>query len=97
MAARRRVLFIGNSLTYYNNHVGSYLVGLCAARNADPLQGPASDDIAAAASPVALEYETVTRGGASLSQLLKMEKVATAIKTGGFDDVVLQEDMYVMR
>ncbi|MBI1766668.1 MAG: SGNH/GDSL hydrolase family protein [Acidobacteria bacterium] len=70
----RRVLFIGNSYTYFNN-LPQMLVGLAqAAKPAQPL-----------------EAEMVTVGGATLKRLWEEGQALAAIKRGGWNYVVLQE------
>jgi hypothetical protein len=71
---QRRVLFIGNSYTYYHN-LPQVLVGL--AKSAQP------------ARP--LETEMVALGGATLKRLWDEGRAVAAIKRGGWDYVVLQE------
>lgn len=71
---KRRVLFIGNSYTYYNN-LPQMFAGL--ANSAQP------------ARP--LETAMVALGGATLKRLWDEGRAVAAIKRGGWDYVVLQE------
>jgi hypothetical protein len=70
-----RVLFVGNSYTFYNGGLGTLVQQLAAAsRNARPL-----------------EFVEVTRGDQTLEGHWKDGKALAAIKRGGWDVVVLQE------
>lgn len=77
----RRVLFIGNSLTYYNGGVERIVQGLWHASNST------SDNA------VEFEFKSVTQGGFPLSKLIRHPQVLATLNTQKFDDVVVQEDM----
>lgn len=72
-----RVLFIGNSVTYWNNGLDHHLEQLAAAAN----------------PPRVVQAESATRGGASLETLWKYTKAVEEIGTEAYDVVVLQEDI----
>ena len=74
-----RVLFVGNSLTYVNN-VDQWVQKL-----------RESSDVAG--SSPALEIVKCVKGGASLKNLWQKTKAKREIAEGGFDVVVLQEDL----
>ncbi len=80
-----RVLFIGNSLSYFNSGLWFHLHKLCRAAN------------------IKVECTKVVKGGASLEVLWtgqddqlgddRLSKARGAVKHGGHDIVVLQEDL----
>ena len=70
--ASRRILFIGNSYTYFNN-LPRLVAGM------------------AESAHESLETEMVVVGGATLKKHWEDGKAAAAIKRGGWDYVVLQE------
>jgi hypothetical protein len=70
-----RVLFIGNSYTYYNGGLGSLVQALAAG----------------AKDARRVEFVEVTKGGQSLEGHWKDGKALAAIRKGGWDFVVLQE------
>ena len=74
--APARVLFVGNSFTYWNNGVESEVRSL---------RREMGD--------TAFEADAFTEGGASLKTLWEQTNVLNAINGGGFDVVVLQEDI----
>ena len=69
------ILFIGNSLTYYNGCVSSHVAALAGA----------------AGRPVTVT--TCVKGGASLRKMWQKTKAKKLIAEGGFDVVVVQEDL----
>jgi hypothetical protein len=73
----KKILFIGNSVLYYNDGVEHHLAQL--AGSADP--------------PIAIKAESSTRGGSSLEGLWKFTKSAERIQNGAHDIVVLQGDI----
>jgi len=75
--APARILFVGNSFTYYNGGLETHVREL--AKSANP--------------PRILETERATQGGATLRILFGKEAVLTRIREGHFDVVVLQEDI----
>jgi len=76
-----RVLFVGNSLTYVNN-VDQWVQKL---RESSIAGG--------GGSPPTLEIAKCVKGGASLKKLWQKTKAKREIAEGGFDVVVLQEDL----
>jgi len=72
-----RILFVGNSFTYYNGGLETHVREL--ANSANP--------------PRLLETERATQGGATLRILYGKEAVLARIREGHFDVVVLQEDI----
>jgi hypothetical protein len=72
-----RVLFVGNSFTYYNGGLETHVQKLAAT-----LQ-----------SPLTLHCDRATKGGATLKILHDLESVHEKIRTGHYDVVVLQEDL----
>jgi hypothetical protein len=70
-----RVLFIGNSYTYYNGGMGTLVQALAAA----------------AKDGRRLDYVEVTKGGQTLEGHWKDGKALAEIRKGGWDFVVLQE------
>ncbi|MCX6622381.1 MAG: hypothetical protein NTY38_15185 [Acidobacteria bacterium] len=73
----RKILFIGDSLTYYQNGIYTHLEGLAAA----------------ATPPLAVRADKSVFGGAFLHRLWDKKEPVAAIETGGYDVVVLQEDI----
>jgi hypothetical protein len=80
VAARQtpgRILFIGNSLTYWNDGLDVHLARL--ASSAEP--------------PIALTTGRAVSGGAFLKSLWAMRQPRESIASGRYDVVVLQEDL----
>jgi hypothetical protein len=73
----KRVLFIGNSFTYWHGGLWTHLNSLSHAM--DP--------------PLAFETAHVVKGGASLEVLWRDTDAASVIARGGWDFVVLQDDI----
>jgi hypothetical protein len=73
----RKILFIGDSLTYYHDGIYSHLEKLAAA----------------ALQPLELTTGKAVSGGAYLKRLWDMQGPLKAIQTGGYDVVVRQEDL----
>ena len=73
----QRILFIGNSLTYWHNGLYHHLDKMAAA----------------ASPAIAIETNKVTQGGASLKKLWEKPETRPAIASGNHDVVVLQEDI----
>ena len=73
----QRILFIGNSLTYWHNGLYHHLDKMAAA----------------ASPAIAIETSKVTQGGASLKKLWEKPETRPAIASGNHDVVVLQEDI----
>ena len=71
------VLFVGNSFTFWNGGLWTHMQELTAARGED----------------LGAETSRVVRGGASLRVLWKRTKAKEKISEGGYDVVVLQEDL----
>ena len=72
-----RILFIGDSFTYWNDGVDTHLEALTA--SADP--------------PLIIETSSVTRGGLDLAKLWVTRPTLEEIQAGNWDAVVLQEDL----
>lgn len=72
-----RVLFVGNSFTYYNGGLESHVRFLAESSN----------------PPRLLVTDRATKGGATLRVLQGLEVVHERIQHGGYDLVVLQEDI----
>jgi hypothetical protein len=73
----RRLLFIGNSFTYYNGGIDRHVQQLAASTR----------------SPRFLETDRATKGGATLKILNGMGWVHERIRDGRHDIVILQEDI----
>jgi lysophospholipase L1-like esterase len=73
----RRILFIGDSTTYWNQGVNAHLAAMAA-----------SDD-----PPLKLETDSVTKGGTSLAKLWEDTNAVETIRNGHWDIVVLQDDL----
>jgi hypothetical protein len=73
----RKILFIGDSLTYFQGGIYSHLQKLSAAAN----------------PPLAITADQSVAGGAYLHRLWDINAPLKAINTGAFDVVVLQEDI----
>jgi hypothetical protein len=71
------VLFVGNSFTFWNQGLWTHMEELTAARG----------------EALGAETSRVVRGGASLRVLWKRTKAKKKIAEGGYDVVVLQEDL----
>jgi hypothetical protein len=72
-----RVLFIGNSFTFYNTGLDYHMNQLVGSSN----------------PPLNIEAESVVRPGATLESLWKVPHVREAINEGNYDVVVLQGDI----
>ncbi len=72
-----RLLFLGNSFTYYNGGLETHVRLLA--------QG--------AKTPLLMEADRVTKGGATLKILQGIPEVHTAIQSGRYDWVILQDDI----
>jgi hypothetical protein len=72
-----RILFLGNSFTYYNGGLDTHVSLLAQS----------------AKTPIRLEADRVTKGGATLKILQGIPEVHTAIRSGRYDWVILQEDI----
>jgi hypothetical protein len=72
-----RLLFLGNSFTYYNGGLETHLRLLAQS----------------AKTPLLMETDRVTKGGATLKILQGIPEVHTAIKNGRYDWVILQDDI----
>lgn len=72
-----RVLFVGNSFTYYNGGLETHVKQLVLAAN------PRSD----------FQFDRATKGGATLKILDGLSWVHEKIRTGRYDVVILQEDL----
>jgi hypothetical protein len=77
----RRILFVGNSFTYYNGGLDNHFRRL--AESAVP--------------PRVLHAGRATKGGATLEILQGLGEVHAAIRDGGHDRVILQEDIPELR
>ena len=75
--APQRILFVGNSLTYWHNGLYHHLEKMAAA----------------ATPAIAIETNKVVQGGASLKKLWEKPESRPAIASGNHDVVVLQEDI----
>ena len=73
----RRILFVGNSFTYYNGGLENHVKQL--AESANP--------------PRRITADRATKGGATLKILRGMDWVHEKIRVGGYDVVILQEDI----
>ncbi len=74
-----RILFIGNSLTYFNGGLDHHIMAL--ANSADP--------------PLVIQADSFTKSGAWLEFLWKYTKATEAISAGDYDVVVLQDYMSI--
>lgn len=72
-----RLLFLGNSFTYYNGGIETHVRLLA--------QG--------AKTPLLMEADRITKGGATLKTLQGIPEVHSAIKSGRYDWVILQDDI----
>jgi hypothetical protein len=72
-----RLLFIGNSFTYYHGGLENHVRLLAASVN----------------PPIVVEAERATKGGATLSVMWNLAGVRERIREGRFDRVILQEDL----
>ena len=77
MKTPHRILFVGNSFTYYNGGLENHFRQL--AESAQP--------------PQVLIADRATKGGATLKILQGLPEVHTKIRDGHYDLVVLQEDI----
>jgi hypothetical protein len=75
--APRKILFVGDSFTYYQNGIYTHLERLAAA----------------ATPPLAVTADKSVFGGASLRRLWDLKEPVKAIDTATYDVVVLQEDI----
>ena len=73
----RRILFVGDSFTYYQNGIYTHFEKLAAAAN----------------PPLVVTADKSAFGGAFLHRLWDMKEPIKAIDTAAFDVVVLQEDI----
>jgi hypothetical protein len=73
----RKILFVGDSLTYYHDGIYFHLEKLAAA----------------ARPPLEVATGQAVSGGAFLKRLWELQGPLRAIETGGYDVVVLQEDL----
>src|SRR5262245_61511836 len=76
-APPQKILFIGNSLTYFQNGIYFHLENLTAS----------------ARPPITIQTEKSVFGGATLKSLWERAEPRDIIGKGGFDVVVLQEDI----
>jgi hypothetical protein len=76
-SAPRRILFIGDSTTFFNQGLDVHLAAMAASDN----------------PPVKLETDNSTLGGASLAVLWDYNNTVEKIRNGHWDIVVLQEDL----
>lgn len=76
-SSEHRILFIGNSLTYWNDGIDAHLQRLCAS----------------AGVPVPLETGRSVKGGATLKVHWERPEPRAMIAQGRWTDVVLQEDL----
>lgn len=72
-----RILFIGNSLTYWHDGIYSHLEKLAASADA----------------PIPVETAKCVKGGATLKVLWERPEPRAMIAQGGWTDVVVQEDL----
>ena len=72
-----RLLFVGNSLTYYNGGLENHVRLLAAS----------------ATPPRLVEADRATQGGATLRTLHGLARVHERIRTGRYDRVILQDDI----
>ncbi len=72
-----RLLFIGNSFTYYHGGLENHVRLLAASVN----------------PPIAVEAERATKGGATLQVMWNLSGVRERIQVGRFDRVILQDDL----
>jgi len=75
--APRRILFIGDSTTFFNQGLDVHLAAMAASDN----------------PPLELETDNSTLGGASLAVLWDYNNTVEKIRNGQWDIVVLQEDL----
>ena len=73
----RRLLFVGNSFTYYNGGLETHMKALAAS----------------ASPPRLIEADRATQGGATLRVLHGKESIRQKIRDGRYDIVILQEDI----
>ena len=73
----RRLLFVGNSFTYYNGGLETHMKALAAS----------------ASPPRLIEADRATQGGATLRVLHGKESIRQKIRDGRYDVVILQEDI----
>ena len=73
----RRLLFVGNSFTYYNGGLETHVKALAASAN----------------PPRLIEADRATQGGATLRVLHGKESIREKIRDGRYDVVILQEDI----
>src|SRR5262245_3611094 len=76
-APPRKILFIGNSLTYSQNGIYYHLEKLTSSAN----------------PPLSVQADKSVQGGASLKTLWEMTQPRELISKGGYNVVVLQEDI----
>src|SRR4029453_18042236 len=76
-APPRKVLFIGDSFTYSQGGIYTHLEKLAAAT----------------APPIPVTTDKAVAGGAFLKRLWELQQPVKAINSGGFDVVVLQDDI----
>jgi hypothetical protein len=72
-----RLLFVGNSFTYYNGGLENHVKQL--AKSANP--------------PRRITCDRATKGGATLKVLREQKWLHDQMRAGGYDLVILQEDM----
>lgn len=72
-----RILFIGDSFTYWNEGLDTHMVPLAASAN----------------PPMTIEASSVTKGGFDLEKQWEISSAQEAIQEGNWDVVVLQEDL----
>lgn len=72
-----RLLFVGNSFTYYHGGLENHVRLLASSVN----------------PPMALEAERATKGGATLQVMWNLAGVRERIRDGRFDRVILQDDL----
>jgi len=75
--APRRLLFVGNSFTYYNGGLETHVKALAAR----------------ASPPRLIEADRATQGGATLRVLHGKDSIREKIRDGRYDVVILQEDI----
>ncbi len=72
-----KILFVGNSLTFYNNGIYYHMKKLAGSAN----------------PPMAIKADSVVQGGATLKLLWGITSLHEKIGEGNYDVVVLQEDI----
>jgi len=77
LQAPGRLLFVGNSFTYYNGGLEHHVKQMAACAN----------------PPRRMESDRATKGGATLKILHAQKWVHDKIREGGYDRVILQEDI----